>query len=412
MIPQGYKYTELGIIPQEWEVRRLGDLCHNNGVYGINAPAVEYSPSLPTYLRITDIDTEGRFTRQNISSVNHKDCELYLLADGDIVFARTGATVGKTYLYDSRDGDLVYAGFLIKFSPNQKLLIPYYLKTYTETSAYWNWVKVVSQRSGQPGINSTEYCNLQIPVPPVEEQRKIAEILGVWDEAIELQARLVDKLELRKRALMQRLLTGRLRLPGFSNPWQKVKLGNICERVSRRNSINNKNIMTISAQKGFIAQTNFFSKTIASESLDNYYLVKRNEFCYNKSYSNGYPMGAIKRFKEADWAVVTTLYICFSVKENTNIDFFEQICEYGGLNYGLTKVANEGGRAHGLLNVTPSDFFNVKINIPSLAEQTAIAEVLSTADKEIEIAKAKLAAYRTQKRGLMQQLLTGKKRVK
>ena len=227
MIPQGYKQTEIGIIPQEWRVKQLVELCQNNGDYGINASAQEYDPKLPTYLRITDIDENGKFTRQNISSVNHVKCDLYRLADGDLVFARTGATVGKTYLYNSCDGDLVYAGFLIKFSPNQKEIIPYYLKIYTETAAYWNWVKVVSQRSGQPGINSTEYCSLCIPVPPIEEQRKIAEVLGEWDKAIELQTKIIDKLELRKRALMQRLLSGRQRLPGFSDPWQRVRLGDI-----------------------------------------------------------------------------------------------------------------------------------------------------------------------------------------
>lgn len=143
------------------------------------------------------------------------------MKDGDIVFARTGATVGKTYLYNREDGDLVFAGFLIRFSPNTQKIVPYYLKAYTNTSAYWKWVKITSQRSGQPGINAIEYCSLQIPVPPLAEQRKIAEVLGVWDEAIEKQARLIEKLALRKRALMQRLLSAKLRLPGFSEPWKK-----------------------------------------------------------------------------------------------------------------------------------------------------------------------------------------------
>ena len=125
-------------------------------------------------------------------------------------------------------------------------------------------------------------------------------------------------------------------------------------------------------------------------------------------------MGAIKRLTAFDKAVVTTLYICFKLKElsNTNIDFFEQYCESGIINKELVKVANEGGRAHGLLNVTPSDFFNMHMSIPSIQEQNAIANVLVNADKEIELSNEKLESLQSQKRGLMQQLLTGEKRIK
>ena len=413
-IPAGYKNSAVGIIPQEWEVKRLAELCQNTGDYGINAPAVPYREDLPTYLRITDIDSWGKFIKTDKASVDNPNSSQFILREGDIVFARTGATVGKTYLYDSKDGQLVFAGFLIRFTPNSNKAVPYYIKACTETASYWNWVRVISQRSGQPGINSVEYGAMKLAVPPMEEQRKIAEILGVWDEAIEKQSRLIEKLELRKRALMQRLLTGRTRLPGFTTPWQKVKLGEICKRVTRRNEGNNQNVMTISAQKGFVSQTDFFNKSVASSTLDNYHLVLKDEFCYNKSYSNGYPMGAIKRLKEADKAVVTTLYICFSIADSKRLDinFFEQFCESGGLNRGLMKVANEGGRAHGLLNVTPTDFFSLVMLLPILPEQKAIAEVLTTADNEIATHRKKLDALRLQKRGLMQQLLTGKTRVK
>lgn len=413
-IPAGYKNSAVGIIPQEWEVKRLAELCQNTGDYGINAPAVPYREDLPTYLRITDIDSWGKFIKTDKASVDNPNSSQFILREGDIVFARTGATVGKTYLYDSKDGQLVFAGFLIRFTPNSNKAVPYYIKACTETASYWNWVRVISQRSGQPGINSVEYGAMKLAVPPMEEQRKIAEILGVWDEAIEKQSRLIEKLELRKRALMQRLLTGRTRLPGFTTPWQKVKLGEICKRVTRRNEGNNQNVMTISAQKGFVSQTDFFNKSVASSTLDNYYLVLKDEFCYNKSYSNGYPMGAIKRLKEADKAVVTTLYICFSItdKQKLSIDFFEQYCENGEFNQGLMKIANEGGRAHGLLNVTPTDFFSLVMLLPILPEQKAIAEVLTTADNEIATHRKKLDALRLQKRGLMQQLLTGKTRVK
>lgn len=223
-LPQGYKASSLGIIPQDWNVLRLGDVCSNNGDYGLNAPAIDYSINMPTYLRITDIDENGKFCTGDMKSVDNPMTKNYYLKDGDIVFARTGATVGKTYLYNKKDGRLVYAGFLIKFSPNDKRILPYYLKVYTETKMYWNWVAVVSQRSGQPGINASEYCSFKMIVPPIEEQKKIAEILSEWDKAIELQTKLIEKLEMRKRALMQRLLTGHVRLNGYSVEWENVRL--------------------------------------------------------------------------------------------------------------------------------------------------------------------------------------------
>lgn len=413
-ITQGYKDSPLGIIPKEWQVKRLGDLCYNQGDYGLNAPATDYSIDLPTYLRITDIDDNGKFNSVDKKSVNSPVSKNYYLSDGDIVFARTGATVGKTYLYNVKDGQLVYAGFLIKFSPNPHLLLPYFLKAHTETQHYNNWASVTSQRSGQPGINATEYCSFKIALPPIEEQKRICSVLQLWDTAIEKQSELIEKLKLRKRALMQQLLTGKKRLPGFSGKWKRIKLYDITERITRKNKEDNKNVVTISAQQGFVVQTDFFNKSVASETLDNYYLVHKDEFCYNKSYSNGYPMGAIKRLKSFDKAVVTTLYICFKLKNkvSVNINYFEQYCESGILNKELVKVANEGGRAHGLLNVTPSDFFNMHMRIPSIDEQNAIATVLVNADKEIELVNEKLASLQSQKRGLMQQLLTGKKRIK
>ena len=151
-IPKGYKYSAVGVIPQEWEVKRLAELCQNTGDYGINAPAVPYREDLPTYLRITDIDSWGKFIKTDKASVDNSNSSQFILREGDIVFARTGATVGKTYLYDSKDGQLVFAGFLIRFTPNSNKAVPYYIKACTETASYWNWVRVISQRSGQPGL--------------------------------------------------------------------------------------------------------------------------------------------------------------------------------------------------------------------------------------------------------------------
>ena len=400
-------------IPSDWEVRKLGDCCLVKGEYGINAPAVEFSDDLPTYLRITDIDDSGNYSIDKKASVGDPNYEQFVLKNGDIVFARTGATVGKTYLYKPNDGILVFAGFLIRFRTNETLLTPQHLKYFTETKHYWDWVNTISMRSGQPGINAEEYASLKIPLPPLPEQKAIAQVLSTADAAIHTTEKLKAQKELRKKWLMQQLLTGKKRLKEFDGEWKEKKLSDLFDRVTRKNTEGNTTVVTISAQRGFVRQTDFFNKNIASEITDNYFLVERGEFCYNKSYSNGYPWGATKRLNDFDKAVVTTLYICFGVKDEkkTNPEYFEQYFGANHLDKGLTKIAHEGGRAHGLLNVTPSDFFSLKVTVPSYEEQTAIGQVLQAADKEISLLKAKAEKLREQKKGLMQQLLTGKKRL-
>lgn len=410
-IPQGYKATVLGIIPQEWEVRLLNYL---GAIYSGGTPDTEIAeywngniawctPSDITKLATKYIEN----TEVKISTKGLKESSATLLPPRSIVVC-TRATIGNAAICNTEMA--TNQGFK-NIIPNEKANPEwlYYIITYSKP-------RLVRLGCGSTflEVSKKDFSRFKIAVPPLAEQRKIAEVLGVWDEAIEKQERLIEQLALRKRGLMQRLLSAKLRLPGFSEAWKKVKLGDICERVTRKNIEDNQNVMTISAQRGFVAQTDFFNKSVASETLESYYLVFRDEFCYNKSYSNGYPMGAIKRLSEAEKAVVTSLYICFNVKPGTdaNIDYLSYYFDNGGLNRSLTKIANEGGRAHGLLNVTPKDFFGLSFEIPSLKEQTAIAEVLTAADREIELAKEKLERLRRQKRGLMQQLLTGKKRVK
>ena len=164
---------------------RIGQHLRRAPSYGLNAPATAFDSQLPTYLRITDITDEQRYTVAAKASVNHPAAASYLLEPGDIVFARTGASVGKSYLYDAEDGNLVFAGFLIRISPDPKSLVPGFLSFYAQSGSYWNWVKAHSQRSGQPGINAREFASLPIQIPTVVEQEAIAEALGDADALIE-----------------------------------------------------------------------------------------------------------------------------------------------------------------------------------------------------------------------------------
>lgn len=163
---KGYKQTDLGLIPEDWKLETLGNCLLRSPGYGINAPAVEYRDDIPQYIRITDITESGKYNPGKKVSVAHASVQSYYLEESDIVFARTGASVGKTYLYNPADGALVFAGFLIRVKPDTNRLIPFYLFSFLHTRAYWKWVQTMSVRSGQPGINGNEYATLPIPLPP------------------------------------------------------------------------------------------------------------------------------------------------------------------------------------------------------------------------------------------------------
>lgn len=187
--------------------------CLNKGEYGVNAPACEYQPELPQYIRITDIDDNGNYVKDCPVSVMAQEKEKYILHEGDILFVRTGGTVGKPYKYVASDGELVFAGFLIRFSVNTCLFDDKFIYYQFLTSRYRNWVSVMSARSGQPGINAEEYGKYLLMVPStIEEQQKIANIISASDEVIEKMEKELQQWKQKKKSLMQLLLAGIVRV--------------------------------------------------------------------------------------------------------------------------------------------------------------------------------------------------------
>ena len=196
------------------------------------------------------------------------------------------------------------------------------------------------------------------------------------------------------------------------NEWEETRFKKMFSRLSRKNKENNDNVLTISAQYGLISQRDFFNKDIASEDKSNYFLLHNGEFAYNKSYSNGYPFGALKRLDMYDKGIVSPLYICFSANESNECpDFYVHYFEAGMMNREIQAFAQEGARNHGLLNISVDDFFNSYLLMPPLAEQQKIARILSAQDKLIALKEKLLEEKKRQKKALMQQLLTGKKRL-
>lgn len=266
----------------------------------------------------------------------------------------------------------------------------------------------------QKNLNGGIIKNLVVPVPPYGEQCLIAEILSTWDQAIATAQRMLSNSKRGNRDLMTSLLSGHRRFSGLSDRWRYVDLDAIFRRVTSKNTTRNTNVLTISAEHGLISQRDYFNKSVASANLSGYTLLHRHDFAYNKSYSAGYPMGAIKPLLAYDTGVVSSLYLCFRLRDDVDadFDFFRHYFEAGLLNQEIEGIAQEGARNHGLLNVSVTDFCKLQLHIPSAPEQRRIAEVINAARAEEARLEAQVRVLRQEKAALMSQLLTGKRRVK
>ena len=219
----------------DWEQRKLGDVLSKFD-YGLNSASSDYDGK-NKYLRITDIDEQThRFNLDNLTSpkVDLKNKDNYILHPGDIVFARTGASVGKTYKYREDDGRVYFAGFLIRGRINKNFDTSFIFDT-TLLPKYSNFVKITSIRSGQPGINSDEYKKYVINIPTINEQKYISKLITNLEELITLQQRKLSQLKLLKNALLKRMFTAKksptLRFRDFSKDWKLHKLQDITDRL-------------------------------------------------------------------------------------------------------------------------------------------------------------------------------------
>lgn len=184
-----------------WKTYTLKELSKGRGEYGIGAPAVPFDKEKYTYLRITDINDDGTLNTLGMMSVDAEGADKYLLEKNDIVFARTGNSTGRSYFYDGRDGELVYAGFLIRFRLDETKVNPKILKYYTHSKPYYDWVKSFDTGGTRGNINAKTYGDMPIYLPPRHIQDRIAGILGAIDDKIENNRRINTNLELQAQAL-------------------------------------------------------------------------------------------------------------------------------------------------------------------------------------------------------------------
>lgn len=418
--PFGYKQTDVGVIPDHWGVTRLRDLLKEPPKYGINAPAVPLEGTLPVYIRITDISEDGYFKPSEKVGVRSPLSSLYQLADGDVVLARTGASVGKSYLYKEDDGVLVYAGFLIKVSPDKKKLESRFLSQYLKTQRYWSWVTVNSMRSGQPGINGNEYGDLLIPLPKIQEQTAIANALSDVDALISELEKLIVKKQAIKTATMQQLLTGRTRLPQFAlrddgtpKGTKPSELGEIPEDWE---------VVTLGTASSFIngrayslhEWENSGTPVIRLQNLtgrgDEYYYsnLQLPEKQYCKSGDLLFMWSAT--FGPVIWRGPKAIYHYHIWKIACEVGYGQSYLFYllDDMTEKLKRSSSSGGT---MLHVTKEKMESTKATFPSYEEQTAIATILSDMDAEIQALEQRLGKTRQIKQGMMQELLTGKTRL-
>ncbi|HSX91372.1 MAG TPA: restriction endonuclease subunit S [Hydrogenophaga sp.] len=285
---------------------------------------------------------------------------------------------------------------------------------YQCLASHYEAIRELGNAGAQQNLSAALVKGITLPLPPQQEQVRIGALASCWDDAIASTGQLLANSRRQKQDLMQGLLTGHRTFGVDSAQWSHVEFDQVFERVTRKNTAGDQNVLTISGQHGLISQREYFSRVVASDDLSGYTHLSTGDFAYNKSSSNGYPMGAIKPLVAYDSGVVSSLYICFRIRRGVEADedFFSHYFDAGMLNDEITGIAQEGARSHGLLNVSVKEFFKLKLRVPPLEDQRRIADVLNTAQEEIRNIEGQLERLKTEKRALMNELLTGKRRVR
>ena len=381
----------------EWKKRKLGELSIINPTTG----------KLPEKFIYIDLESviNGDLTKEVLIDKNAAPSRAQRVLEKDDILFQMVRPYQKNNLYFDKSGDYVAStGYAqIKTKQNSRFIYQYlHLQKFVD--------EVIERCTGTsyPAINSKDLAKISIRYPSLPEQKKIASFFTAIDQKISQLKRKKTLLEQYKKGVMQKIFSQEIRFKddnGQEFPkWEKKKLSEISDRRTAKNNEGNENVLTISAQYGLVSQLDFFNKSVAANDLSGYYLLRKDDFVYNRSYSAGYPMGAFKRLKLYDRGVVSTLYICFTFNSDTNLSFIEQYFESGRRNREIERIAQEGARNHGLLNIGVGDFFNTEILLPSLPEQTKIANFLSAIDNKISQTQKQIEKAEVWKKGLMQQM--------
>ena len=265
--------------------------------------------------------------------------------------------------------------------------------------------------TAQPKLNGEVVKNITLHFPSDDEQFAIGTLFCTLDDLLASYKDNLANYQSLKATMLSKMFpkagqtVPEIRLDGFEGEWVEKRLKDISKRVTRKNNdLVSERALTISAQFGLIDQEEFFQKKIASKDVSGYYLIKKGEFAYNKSYSTGYPLGAIKRLDKYENGVLSTLYILFKAVD-VDSDYLAHYYESDKWHQEVSMCAAEGARNHGLLNIAPADFFNTRLVVPKeLEEQRAIGSYFSNLDNLINSHQEKISQLENLKKKLLQDM--------
>ena len=401
-IKQGYKQTKVGIIPQDWEVVKLGKI---GDLIGGGTPSTKneefWNGNIP-WISSSDLNENNIYDISISRFINEqaiKNSATKLIPNKSIlIVSRVGVgkiAINNKPLCTSQD----FQSLILK--KDNHIFLAYKIKNEIQKLIACN------QGTSIKGFVKEDLSNLQIPLPPLKEQEKIAEILTTWDEAITKQTELLEAKELQKKALMQKLLSGEIRFSEFTDKW---KLFSLNEVLKERKTYQSKGLELehVSLTKeGVVPKSERYERDFLVKGEDKQYkITKLNDICYNPA---NLKFGVICKNTYGN-GIFSPIYVTFETKKGFNIDFLGYFLTWSGF---INKVRRfEEGTVYERMAVNPKDFISFKTKLPSLPEQQKIAEVLSLADDEINLLKNELEELKQQKKALMQKLLTGQVRVK
>jgi type I restriction enzyme S subunit len=398
IIKEKYKDTKLGLIPSHWEIRALGKI-------GKTINGLTYSPK--------DIDKDGVLVLRSSNVQNRQillEDNVFVNVDKDnynpvkendlLICVRNGSRslIGKNALIKKEQEGLAFGAFMSIF----RSLDNNYLYQLFDTDIYNREI----HRNLGATINSINGGNLKkfrFPFPPKEERDKITKILSKWDEAIETMQNLIEQLQVRKKGLMQELLSGKKRLTGFAEEWTEDKLGSyFTER--KETGLGNLPLLSV-GKEGVYPQDVSNKKDTSNSNKSKYKKICKGDIGYNtmRMWQGRSALSDLE-------GIVSPAYTILKPKENCDSVFFSYLFKLDDMIHKFYR--NSQGMVSDTWMCKFKDFKIVKFNAPSsIEEQKAISKIIGLADVEIEEKKAYLLKLKEQKKGLMQQLLTGKKRV-
>ena len=396
----------------EWEKCKLGDIATLTKGSGISkdqrsatgTPCILYGELYTTY--------KSEVINYVVSKTDISDKNLVRSCANDIIIPSSGETaIDISTARCVLSPDVLLGGDLniIRLKDGDGRFFSYQLNGVRKHD-----IAKIAQGVSVVHLYGESIKGLTVSFPSNKEQQKISTLLSLIDERIATQSKLIEDLKKLKSAIVEKVFCSpnqeypMCRIEGFEKALSTYKMSDFSSRIATKNKDSKCSlVLTIAAQYGLVNQESFFNKSVASENLTGYYLLNKGEFAYNRSYSAGYDWGAVKRLDNYDEGVLSTLYICFKINETiVDSDYLAYYFESTKWHRGLSDIAGEGARNHGLLNVSMADYFNTKHRFPVIEEQKAIAKILNAITEKERKATLLGECYQKQKQYLLCQMFT------